>query len=1422
MIVDAKTRTMQVLRFLRDFDQVRNKPLRHIRQHISSLFCRECPVGSGCQLHLADFDVEDGDGTPGGTLLDAPLLTVHKQRLTQAPSPPAVLADWLDVDGRDPERPPVPKASRPRSSPDGRPAEPERFGDDPDRVKAFDRWVNGEWRRWAESEGPRRKVQALYERLYDLHLTLRRDTEDVELVWATGMLAWHVDGEEILHPLVLSRVDLLFDRDEGVLQVVPATSAPEFADHLFQGMTQRSFSQFDELAKEFRDRPIAPWDRPEVATLFTRVANVLTRGTVVDGPVRPGPDPVIGREDLLLLRKRRVGYGRDIERWLQLLEDGLEPPAPVRHIVGEATGTAAGGDREGGASEDLLFPLPANPEQEEIARRLARHAGVVVQGPPGTGKSHTIANLVSHLLAHGKTILITAQTERALRVLRDKVPESIRSLCVSVTGNDVGAQEELKTSVQIIIERTGGSRERERREAERVRAELARVRSELAQLWAQAAGATRAEAAEVTIAGQSWTPTRAGQHLREHESADGWLPDGVPFDRALRLSDAELDELMALLTRVSREDLADATRDLPDPQTLPPTPAFQARMEQAARLRAVVTAAGPIVGDWRIPSAGSHEALLGLLDALRQGYERAVEDLAAFRTPWLQQIRTDITRHPARRGEWQRLAGELSRRRAEVLDRRAAIAHRTIAVTLSGSLQQQIGQVQALRAHVEGGGGFGLSFNLLRGGLKQTRAACEVDRAAPSTVEEIDAILAWLRIRQLRRELVNLVANEIEPLGGPSLRDRQEQAEHAVNDVLDPLTRLLGWHEQTWERLRRELCAIGCELQPRGRPTAPAAGEPPSIVIEEDPDEITTAARLVDLLTGLSARVGLAIHDEWAGALHRQLEAGTERPRASGLWSRLLDAARAEDGRAWDELLCEVARLLEVQPEAQRLAGLLERLASVAPRWAAGLVDAAAERRPLPSVASVKSAWQWSQLEHWLRQHLARPSPEDLRRQIDARKSFEAELIARLVEHCTWAALDVPHAERQALAGWQQIIARIGKGTGKRVPLLKRQAQELMSQARRAVPVWIMPLGKVIENFGPDGPRFDVVIVDESSQADTFGLLALMRGERAVVVGDDNQISPAAVGQRLDIVDQLIAKHLGGTPNSGLYDGQQSLYDLATAAFGGVIRLREHFRCVPEIIGFSNVLSYQGEIRPLRDPTSTALVPPVLLHRVTGYRAPGSHVNEKEARWIAALIATLCGHPLYKEATIGAISLLGGDQARLILEYVRALVPPEELDRRAFIAGDAYHFQGDEREVMFLSLVEAPGERRPAVLNRRPDQQRFNVAASRARDQMWIAYSVDASHFHPEDMRARLLTHYAHRDEQARNWRDVSEVLRDDRYYFQRLVAQQIIQRGYRVRAEACTGSTWSWTGRATASRSNATASAGTRSTRTATTWPGR
>ena len=61
--------------------------------------------------------------------------------------------------------------------------------------------------------------------------------------------------------------------------------------------------------------------------------------------------------------------------------------------------------------------------------------------------------------------------------------------------------------------------------------------------------------------------------------------------------------------------------------------------------------------------------------------------------------------------------------------------------------------------------------------------------------------------------------------------------------------------------------------------------------------------------------------------------------------------------------------------------------------------------------------------------------------------------------------------------------------------------------------------------------------------------------------------------------------------------GALSLYDIAKWSFGGTITLLEHFRSVPDIIRFSNVLSYQGKIKPLREITAELPTPSVRASR---------------------------------------------------------------------------------------------------------------------------------------------------------------------------------------------------------------------------------
>jgi hypothetical protein len=61
------------------------------------------------------------------------------------------------------------------------------------------------------------------------------------------------------------------------------------------------------------------------------------------------------------------------------------------------------------------------------------------QGPPGTGKTHMIANLIGHLVGHGKRVLVTSQQEQALLVLRDKIPQSIRDPSAAMLGGSVAS-----------------------------------------------------------------------------------------------------------------------------------------------------------------------------------------------------------------------------------------------------------------------------------------------------------------------------------------------------------------------------------------------------------------------------------------------------------------------------------------------------------------------------------------------------------------------------------------------------------------------------------------------------------------------------------------------------------------------------------------------------------------------------------------------------------------------------------------------------------------------------------------------------------------------------------------------------------------------------------------------------------------------
>jgi superfamily I DNA and/or RNA helicase len=242
-------------------------------------------------------------------------------------------------------------------------------------------------------------------------------------------------------------------------------------------------------------------------------------------------------------------------------------------------------------------------------------------------------------------------------------------------------------------------------------------------------------------------------------------------------------------------------------------------------------------------------------------------------------------------------------------------------------------------------------------------------------------------------------------------------------------------------------------------------------------------------------------------------------------------------------------------------------------------------------------------------------------------------------------------------------------------------------------------------------------------------------------VGDHEQVSPYAVGFKIEKIQELIDEMLEDIPNKQLYDGKTSIYDLARQSFGGTIRLLEHFRCVPDIIQFSNHLCYNNEILPLRDPSASQLFPHLVAHHVPK-GAAHNKINHPEALEIASLILSMCRLPEYEDLTIGVISMVGTDQAVVIDNILRRRLTVSEYKKRRVLCGNASQFQGDERDVIFLSMVDSPAGR-PLHLRQRDEAKKvFNVASSRACNQLWVVHSLKPDRdLKIGDLRYRLLKH---------------------------------------------------------------------------------
>ncbi len=1287
--------------------------------------------------------------------------------------------------------------------------------------------IDGPWAKWAEIERPRRRSIDFYNKIYQIHQRLIMAEEaPVELVFGVGLARWRIGQERINRPLIEQLVELELDGD-GTLFLRPRSTPPRLVLAAFRDLEvagakslQRELGQQFERQVEDPDIGFSPFDPATFESLLRSCVARLSASGVYwpdeAGAADRSPPETTGTLRIsdtwvIYVRQRNDDFRRDdIERLIrqvEQIEDAasippagrrmVEPPSDRRsqdeglidlsgvHLtLPDAARAAPGEPRRAPGGEAWpdgaaigLFPLPHNDEQLEIMQRLEGDGtdGVVVQGPPGTGKTHTIANIICHYLATQRRVLVTARTPEALTALQEKIPEGIRDLAIAVIHNDREGARQLQQAVRLLAEEARQINSRAVGEDVLARqARLAVLYREMEEIDRELYSHAERNLAVVAHGGKTILPMELSRHVRDERGRHGWLDDALDLSERceLRFGAAEIDEIRDLRRRIGA-DLACRCAELPDPSRLP----------DAARIVAAHEALGHV---------GKAEARVASGQVPLMSQEVAIEDAVATRAwlldfaaflaeadaePWLRDGYLVLTGH-------RRLDPRVAAALRETLEKWVRLHHDGTAFVLraidTGPIEPDDPALGAALARLaEGQEPVGLLqgwWGRLRGDRTEDRiAAVTLDGRAPSGAEEWRLVLACRDWRRDAAAFMTLWPNTARLLGAPGHVPANAEARHELMRLGPLVERMLAFADQSG-RCRERLKA----LFPYGL----------------DPDDAVVHGRCTPAIEALTANLGTAEASS-AQALRTGLLAMAE--SGDRLFHTMLREMAATLGRPqleprrlvelWGRVCTEAERLAALRPALERLDALVERVAaSGAPRWAARLRSAEPGNTDAWTPTYWQESWDWARAAGFIRSLDSRARIEEITAARAAREQEQRRLFAELVRLRTFLGLKqalTPQVE-QALAKFGTAIANLGKGTGKTSGRRRRIVRDAALDAAQAVPCWILPEWRVAEQLPAELGVFDLVIIDEASQSDITALPAILRGKKVLIVGDDKQVSPTAVGIEDRKVIQLRDTYLTGTPLRDYMDPETSLYDLGGMIFPGqTIMLREHFRCVEPIIRFSSRF-YPRPLTPLRLPKATErLDPPLIDIYVPHGSRYRKELNPAEAEVICAEIAQLVADPGFGTRSIGVISLIGTAQAKLIYDRLTAELGAEVMERHRIMCGNAATFQGQERDVVFLSMVAAKGDAVAATARR--FEQRFNVAMSRARDRVYLVRSVAASDLKPEDLKFRLIEHFM-RPMDGGNVEAGDDILALCESAFEREFGRRMLERGYRLRPQVPVG----------------------------------
>lgn len=1252
-----------------------------------------------------------------------------------------------------------------------------------------ERYIEKQWQAWSKAEAPRRETIAIYDALFSLRqlFDAQGEEQDLELVWGVGLSRWECSNPDvdtksrIDYPLIEKLVEIDIDQQTGTLRIRPRQVELEFACTPYIALKVAGVDSWLNFAKQHisslpEELIFSPFVAESYEAILRQAANLFSESGCYwpdinpnrDDRQAPDSDSTLKVTDSWVLYARprsQTSFIADVERFSDDLKAKGDTvvSSPAKRLVSELSNkrpsliskaanafltqqqTAHASNVNLKDDTEFFFPKPFNDAQLKIIQRLKYTDGLVVQGPPGTGKTHTIANIICHYLATGRSVLVTSKGDAALSVVREQIPEAIRDLSISLLSSDNDGLKQLEGAVSLlasIVDSHDATRLKRDIKSLEVHVQQLRKDIKLLDQELQAWGEKQLEPiapyllAESTLPQSALSPSEPvtltamdlAQKVIAEQSQHQWFPDslGIEPDFEPNFSEHDIKELAAARHSLGQQ-LIYLDVKLPSLQQLPTLDTL------GSVHHALVEHKRLFIDDRQqnLPLLKSTEqSVLDQAESILPALQPYLDFLTRLaETPWLRDYYHHVL-SPEDTAQHFRLLDDLVPELNELADLREPFISQPVVCPQAHSRDSLD---QALRKLAAGQKAFGF----MEFGKKETKLLLEqiqVSGDSPSTVDQWQHVIHYLSFQDKAKRFAvrwNSVADE---LGIPIITSAYAKNYREFGSYKLLLQECQEKALKVWPSLLATMDTVFLKL-----------GVAPSLAL----DALT--------LHNAQQRIHLALKQQELlkqrvvldDALKR-LQTGTS-PICDQMSRLLSDKVGHIDSHfdsvasAWAQYLQELQGLHDQQALFDTVTRVTQDIEQAgAKKWAQALRCVPTENESHLTPEHWLASWRWQQQRAYLRSIDGRKQVQALTAKRERLDQDLKQVYSDLVQKKTYLGLFSNMSERVqgALQRFVSAVSKLGKGTGKRAARHRREALNAMQACYEGVPCWIMPTWRVSEVLPSEFGSFDLVIIDEASQSDISALPAMLRARKLLVVGDDKQVSPGTGFISENEILQLQHNFLRDQPFKELLLPGSSLYDLASSLFPGQrVMLTEHFRCVEAIIKFSEQF-YSEPLVPLRLPKqSERLDPPLIDIFVPQGIRNKKDLNLQEMDAIVREIKHICANPDMKGRSIGVISLIGSKQAQAIQE--RLLVElGEDLYQSFHIAcGDSATFQGKERDIMFLSLVVGAGQGTP--LTKREYEQRFNVALSRARDRMYLVRSVQTKDLGKEnDLRLKVLRHF--------------------------------------------------------------------------------